>query len=188
VSSEARRAGWCFALQDGGDLRRIVTAGWPDMRRIRLGRHVRGVGCAHPRDFSERRYHQTRGGVVAAGRRTCRLCVLHRRESGPQRSAAACCRRRRGAEESGAGPGWWTVPALARRAGYRRSLVEPTMYCSPPAGSTNGGFRCDRREAPPQLRARSRRRVLVTRPLESGAGAAPGRWMSGFMACSGPPQ
>ena len=41
----------------------------------------------------------------------------------------------------------------------------------------------------PQLRTRSRRRVLVARPLNHAVGAAPStRWMSGFIACSWPPQ
>ena len=80
---------------------------------------------------------------------------------------------------------------FAKRSGYRRITLwtnDVLRRRAPDLRASRVPLRPSR--APPQLRARPRRRVLVTRPLTRQAvGAAPStRWMSGFMACSWPPQ
>ena len=79
---------------------------------------------------------------------------------------------------------------FARRSGYRANhVVDQRCSGRRPADLPAGRLPARSPRAAHEFRPRSGRRVLVARPVSQAAGAAPNtRWMSGFMACSCPPQ
>ncbi len=104
----------------------------------------------------------------------------------PRPRSCACCSLSRPRAASVSAPGSSTSACASPGRLYANHVVD--QRCTTAARqSTSARFRD--RASPPQLRARPRRRVLVSRPVTGHAAAPPRtRWMSGFIACSWPPQ
>ena len=149
-------------------------------------------------DFAERRDTRREAAWIAEldGERVgCVFCTAADAEDTAQLRLLLVEPSARGA---GVGdPAGGRVPAIrqAIRLSANHVVDQRCTRCRAP-DLRAGRFQLRPPRAAPQLRARSRRRVLVTRPVartgtaaRQAVGAAPStRWMSGFMACNWPPQ
>ena len=147
----------------------------PICRRVRLGCRLRGARRPHRRRLRLNARTRRREAAWIAELDGERVgCVFCTASDAPDTAQLRLLLVE--PQARGAGVGTRLVDEclrFARRAGYGESCCGPTMFWRPPAGSISGPVSSSTPRAAHEFRPRARRRVLVARPIDQAAGAAP---------------